>query len=109
MGLKEKLFAVEKKLTKVNVPEIDEAVYVKVLSGAEYELYESQRSALKGTGGLRALIVSMTACDEKGALIFSEPAETDKVHTAILERLCHMALKVNGLTAASYEAYEKNC
>ena len=109
MNLKDKILAVEKKLFKVNVPEIDEPVFVKVMSGAEYEAYREQATALKGDVGMRPLIVAMTACNDKGALLFQDPSELDAVNSGVLERLCHIALKMNGLTKASYEAYEKNC
>jgi hypothetical protein len=53
------------------------------------------------------LIVSYTVCDEAGRLLFTDPAELNGVHTAVLERLTNVALRVNGLTETAQEELEK--
>ena len=109
MNLKQQLLAIEKKVVKVKIPEMTAPVFVKVMTGAEYEAYVGLiEAAGKTSSGNRAALVALTACDETGKKIFECVEETHGVNTTVLERLATVALKLNGMTPAAREEYEKN-
>jgi hypothetical protein len=109
MDLKQAILNAPKKLTSVILPEAGGAVvFVKAMTGAEYDVYLAKvQERGKGVTGMRQLIVSSTVCDEAGRLLFTDPAELNGVHTAVLERLTNVALRVNGLTETAQEELEK--
>jgi len=109
MGLKEQLLAVEKTVVRVYMPELKEPVYVRVMTGTEYEAYQGQLEALGNTiSGARACLVAMTVCDETGKRIFAEANDTAQINSVCLERLAMVSMKINGLTKSQRENYEKN-
>jgi hypothetical protein len=110
-SLREQIYLAPAKPVQVKIPELPDAkIFVKILSGAEFDAYEAALEKAKiQFAGTRPFLVAATACDESGKLIFAAPEETAPVHTAILQRLFCVALDINGLTVAARERYEKNC
>lgn len=88
-------------------------IYVRVMSAEEREELESgifEARAKKQVVSYRAYVVAMTACDEKGALLFTKadvPALSKKSSKAIM-RLQEVAEELNKITEASVEQLVKN-
>ena len=103
------LAASDAQIVTVDVPEWGGQVGVRVMSGAQRDQFEAAivaRRAATGDmqpAGLRSLLVSLTACDDAGTLLFSEadiPALESKSARA-LQRVFDVAMDANGLSEAA--------
>lgn len=110
-------FAFKKEL--VEVPELDGSVYVKELGGKSLLTYRERIEDLqkvsseldeKNSLELMALLVSLTACDEEGDLIFSETdvKKLADTHIGVLLRLSTKALEVSGMGKAVIDEVADN-
>ncbi len=117
MGLREKLLARrELKRERVEVPGLDEPVFVRQMSPREKDDYEAGRYDFSGKRpkldftNTRASLVAACACDEGGKLIFSE-RDIDalgEVSPEVVEALFAAAQKLNGLGGKDEENELKN-
>lgn len=101
------------KREKVDVPEWETELFVKVMSGAERDRWELSTTALLKTPNLaniRASLCVMTICDEKGKRIFTNDqinALGDK-SAVVLDRIFDIARRINKLNDDDIEELEKN-
>lgn len=105
---------------EVSVPEWGGSVLVRTLTGAERDRYEADIYDLKQKRGrasevgfkdnLRAKLVALAACDERGQRLFSDAdvralgAKSAKA----LERVWNVARRLAGLSGEDVEELEKN-
>ena len=89
----------------VEVPEWGGTIYIRTMSGTERDRFDAaivargQDGKVFDTKGLRVEIVVLTACDEDGKLLFSEKdKEALSLKSGnVLERLCNVSRKLNGI------------
>ena len=109
------LSASDLKFEDVPVPEMGEdlSVRIAILTGHAREEYSKlcrEREASQDTSEIQAILVSITAIDVEGKLLFS-PEDVKKINdksSAVLDRLCTTAMKLNGLTEEAMEDLAKN-
>lgn len=99
------------KKAKVNVPEWGGIVYVRMLTGAERDRWESsviQRAAEKRFEHMRAELVSMTVCDAEGKLIFTADQVEQLSHKAgaPLQKLFNIAQALNKVSKSDIKELE---
>ena len=82
-------------------------LHIKKMTVGERDKFES---AADGNAGNRALIVIHTACDERGAKIFTEEDVTElrEIDPDILDPIVMVALKFNRYTKEEQAALLKN-
>lgn len=105
---------------RVDVPEWGGFVYVRVISGKTRDAFEfriaSEGAASKkakkeyNPPNIRARLVSLTACDEKGQLLFSEEdiQKLGELSCAALDRVFSKASEINALSKKDVEDLTKN-
>ena len=89
----------------VDVPEWGGAVYVRSLTGAERDRFESSMIKQRGKNqqmnldNIRAKLAVLTVCDEEGKRIFSSADidELSKKSAAALDRIFAVARRLSGL------------
>ena len=89
----------------VDVPEWGGAVYVRSLTGAERDRFESGMIEQRGKNqkmnlsNIRAKLAALTVCDEEGKRIFSSADidELSKKSAAALDRIFAVARRLSGL------------
>ena len=94
------LGAADCKVEPVDVPEWGGSIYVRTFSGIVRDRIDSFVSLNKGDmAGMRALIVSLSACDQSGALIFKpdDVAALNEKSAAAMDRVVQAASKLNKL------------
>lgn len=92
----------------VDVPEVGGVIWVRALSGKGWLQYNARIEALGKTTELDAVkaisimcyLISLTACDESGALLFTEEDAERLAENSftVLERLADKALELSGLS-----------
>lgn len=93
----------------VECPEWGGTVYVRSMSGADRDEFESAAVALRKAGQLsgqaRALVCAFVLCDESGARLFRlEDVEAIGAKRAsVLERIAEAGMQINRLTAEAVE------
>ncbi len=98
---------------KVDVPEWDGYVFVKVMSGASrdrWELSTSRALEKPGTANVRASLCVATVCDENGNRLFTDNqvANLGEKSSAALDRVYAVAQRLNKLSSSDIEELEKN-
>jgi hypothetical protein len=104
------LSANDLKVHSIAVPEWGGDVFVKSLTGAERESFESAIGT-PGVRSTRALLVFHTACDEKGERLFvdtEDVAKLEKRSSAALDRVASEAMRINRMGSKALEEAEKN-
>ncbi len=96
----------------VSVPEWGGEVKVRTLNGRERDVFEASVNDGKQTNfaNIRARLVSLSVCDEKGDRIFSD-AQVDilgKRSAKALDRVFAVAQRLSGLTKEDVEQLVKN-
>lgn len=105
MGLKEQILAAsDLKQEKVEMPEWGCTVYVRAMSAAERLVFVEK----SGNTGIR--LCAQCLCDEQGNRLFTdeEAVELGKKSFDAIERICGIAMKLNGLGADAVESAAKN-
>lgn len=107
----------DQQVERVPAPEWGGDVYVRSMTGTERDKFEAT-TLVKDKGGtyevqmenLRARLVIMTACDEKGELIFSpkDAHEVGKHNAAVVSRLYDVATRLSGITKSDIDELVKN-
>ena len=104
------------KTEKVEVTEWGGYVYVKGMTGAERDAFESSIVEMRGKGNtrvklenIRAKLVALTACDEKGERLFdNKDAEAlGKKSAAALQRVFEVAQRLSGITTSDVDELVK--
>lgn len=97
---------------RIVVPELGGAVYIRSLSGYEFEEYEKALARQQDDViNARARLLVMCLCDAKGALQFG-PADIKKIGqlpAAVVLRLFMACRKLNKLDVDSIKELAKNC
>ncbi len=107
------LSKVSLKTEKVTIEELFGEVIVSEMSGAMRDEWE-QAIREKGADGkfisLRAKLVAFTVIDEKGERVFSDGdiQSIGKLPSVILEKICVVAMRLNGLGADAIEKEKKS-
>jgi len=110
------LTAQDLKKEKVEVPEWGGDLFVISLTGKERDKFEDSIFQTKGKklernfANLRAKLVSLTACDENGKLLFT-PADINALgekSAAALDRVFTISQKLSGLTKEDIDELVKN-
>jgi hypothetical protein len=100
----------------VEVPEWGGTVHIKTMSGTERDRFDAaiikrgKSDDTFDTRGLRVDVVVLTACDENGNLLFTDddkPALSKK-SGAVLDRLCNVARKLNGILDTDSDAVKES-
>jgi len=103
------LKAADLKREAVRVPEWGGSVYVRMMTGAERDSFDSLFTQ-SGRKTFRSVLVAHTACDEQGNLLFTvdDVEELAKKSAAALDRICVAATKINAITDEDVKELEKN-
>ncbi len=103
------LNAKDGKTEAVDVPEWGGRVFVRVLSGSQRDQLEAYITQKRDKGvdfaGVRALLVQLAACDEKGKPLFgvADLPAIGELSSLALQRVFDAASKLNGMTAGQVE------
>jgi len=103
-------------IEEVQVPEWGGSVYVRSLNGRARDRFESSRFKLKGDkvemihDNTRAVLLSLSLCDEAGTLLFSEAdvAALGEKNAAAMDRCFEVAQRLSGLRNKDVEEKLKN-
>ena len=103
-------------IEEVQVPEWGGSVYVRSLNGRARDRFESSRFKLKGDkvemihDNTRAVLLSLSLCDEAGTLLFSEAdvAALGEKNAAAMDRCFDVAQRLSGLRNKDVEEKLKN-
>ena len=97
---------------RVELPELSDHVYVRVISGAERDKWEVQAERLLKSPeiNVRASLCLLTMCNEKGERLFKDDQLVDlgKVSAIVLERVFQASREINRLRDDDIEELEKN-
>jgi len=107
------LAAHDLKKVEVEVPEWGGSVYVKTITAAERDNFESAIYHNKNKiniNNVRARLASLTVVDEKGKKLFApeDIGALGKKSAAALDRVFQAACKINKMTPKDVEELEKN-
>lgn len=110
------LGAADRTIEAVEVPEWGGVVHVRSLNGRARDKFDASRFRLKGDqvemihDNTRAMLLSLSLCDEAGTLIFSEAdiVALGEKNAAVLDRLFDVAQRLSGLRAKDVEVKLKN-
>jgi hypothetical protein len=115
LTLTEILAAQDRKPLKVDVPEWGGEVWVVGMSGDDRDRFDStwgdrvgqsNESGPVDLGGLRALVVSKTLCDDDGVLLCSRESEVTQLgrkSSAALDRVFAIGAKLSGIELGDEE------
>jgi hypothetical protein len=111
------LGAVDVHIEEVFVPEWGGSVYVRNLNGKGRDAFEGSRIRIKDNNKVemihentRAKLLSLTLCDEHGALLFSEEdvAALGEKNASALDRVFDVAQRLSSLRPQDVETKVKN-
>jgi hypothetical protein len=111
------LGAVDVQIEEVFVPEWGGSVYIRNLNGKGRDAFEGSRIRIKDNNKVemihdntRAKLLSLTLCDEAGALLFSEEhvAALGEKNASALDRVFEVAQRLSSLRPADVETKVKN-
>ncbi len=95
---------------RVAVPEWGGDVLVRTMTGADRDAFEASLIGKEGRmDNVRARLVSLTLCDDKGERLFTdaEVAELGKKSAKALDRVFAVAQRINGIGGEQAEAAKK--
>jgi hypothetical protein len=94
---------------EVQVPEWGGSVFVRTLTAAERDRFETLFTRGK-QANFRALIVAFTACDADGKSLFAEEdaAAIGAMPVKPVQRIFDVAMRLNAITDADVDELEKN-
>lgn len=107
-------------MERVEVPEWGGYVYVRTLTGAERDEYESGMLIVRGTGrgakaqvnmaNARARLCALALCDKQGGRLFSEQdvRALGQKSASALDRIYEVAMRLSGLRPEDIEELAKN-
>ena len=116
---KTQLLAAKPDIERVDLPELgpDAFVFVRGLTGAERDLFETSMLKDDGTGldparrgNIRARIAVLTACDETGERIFASADLKDvtAMRADVLDRITATAQRLSGMAPAAVDQLGKD-
>lgn len=102
--------AVDLDIKSVKVPEWGGEVCVRGLTARERDHFEASIGTAANLENLRARLVVLTLCDEKGERLLkdSDAIELGKKNAQVVDRLFEIARKMSGMTDADVEELEGN-
>jgi hypothetical protein len=100
----------------VQVPEWGGDVYVRCLTGAERDLWEThtlqdvEPDAQKRYANFRARLVVMAVCDDRGMPVFmlADASRLGQKSGKVLDRLYEVAVRLSGIRQEDVDALTKN-
>lgn len=116
MNLKDKLLAIKPKAERVEIPFVDEPLYIREMLGVERDEFESSTYLVNGTDvevnrvNLRARLVGKCVTDADGVRLFGDH-ELDlvgSIPSSTLSKLYDVACKLNGFSKEDVEELTKN-
>ena len=97
-------------LEKISVPQWGGDLFVRILSASERDAFEASVSGGKRRNliNLRARLVVLAACDEKGERLFQDGdiEALGKKSAAAMDRVFGIAAALNGFTSGDIETLE---
>jgi hypothetical protein len=97
-------------LEKISVPQWGGDLFVRILTAAERDAFEASVSGGKRRNlvNLRARLVVLTACDEKGERLFQDAdiEALGKKSAAAMDRVFGVSAALNGFTSGDIESLE---
>jgi hypothetical protein len=101
------------KLEKVELPEVDSYVYIKQITAKDRQAAEELGSTVKGNPkavhAFKNLVICLSACDEKGELLFKDNQKAvDNLPALVVDKLYLRAEKLNFPGADEIHAIAKN-
>jgi hypothetical protein len=97
---------------RVDTPEWPKlpVVWVRTMTGTERNAVEVAVRDKRGMGNYQALMLVRCLCDENGERLFADvdAVALGRKNALVLQRLLEVAMRVNGMDAASQEEMEKN-
>ena len=102
--------AVDLDVKEVAVPEWGGAVCVRGLTARERDLFEASIGASANLDNLRARLVVLSVCDDKGERIFkdSDAIELGKKNAQVVNRLFDIARSMSGMSDEDVSELEGN-
>ena len=96
-------------IEKVEVPEWDGFVFVRVMTAGERDQFEKKFSKDR-YGDIRAYVAAATMCDDQGVLLFekSDIEVLTKKSSAAIDRIFEAALRLNKLRQTDIDDLVKN-
>ena len=102
----------DSRIERVNVPEWDDYIYVRVLTGTERDGWELSLQGSDSTrfSNVRARFVVLCSCNESGERVFkdSDVAMLGAKSALALDRIFQAGLKLNKVTDDDVKDIEKN-
>lgn len=108
----------KRRMEEVPVPEWGGSVFVRELSAADRDAFETsslllgRKGEVKGTNlvNMRARLAVLTICDEDGQRLFGEEdvVALGEMSASALQRVFEMAQRLSGFTDKDMEELEKN-
>ena len=110
------LSATDAKIEKLEVPEWGGHVFIRTMSGAERDDFESETYIMKGKNvevnrhNMRARLLVRALCDDSGKAIFTlkDVEALGRKSAKALDRCFSVAQRINGLGAEDVEELTKN-
>lgn len=105
LSKKQILEAKDIKTKELQVPEWDGSVYLRVISGADRDVFE-QAFSEKKMDAFRTRFLVMTLCDSDGEKLFTadEVDALNKKSSVVLNRIFDAAWELNAFTPAAVES-----
>lgn len=108
----------KRRMEEIPVPELGDTVFVRELSAAERDQFEtsmlhlSKQGKVQGTNlaNLRARLAVLAICDEQGRRLFSDDDAKilGQLGASALQRIFEAAQRLSGLSDSDMEELEKN-
>jgi len=101
------------KVEKIEVPEWNQTLWVRVMPGHARDFFEAGlqgKDEIERLQNIRARLAVLTLCDEAGNLIFDE-SDIDALgekSSKALDRIFEVSSKLNGLSDDDIEGLKKN-
>lgn len=103
-------------IERVEVPEWRGHVYVRTLSGAERDAFESATVRVRSgkteamLDNLRGRLVALCTCDENGRRLFvdDDAAEIGRLNGVAVDRVFQAAQRLNGMSSGAVEEARGN-
>jgi len=103
-------------IEELDVPEWGGKIYVKALTGAERDAFESSVIEMRGSTrkinmrNVRAKLASMAICDEKGNRLFTDAdvEALSKKSASALDKIFTVASRLSGISSEDEENLRKN-
>lgn len=111
MKIRDKVLSIDdRKLEKMYVQEWDETIYLKTMTAKERDSYIQRSDKMESEAEKSALMIVTFVCESDGSRAFEE-ADIEKLadkNAAVIDRIIHEIIVLNGLDSDAIENAEKN-